>query len=159
MIATKEKLVIKKHVRLLAEKFLYSTDYVAEVIVLHKEPVTIKINISGSNQLEIWHTINSNISKHVIIESEACYDYIVKAFLSPDKAGIVSNAGDIISMEIWTDTEQISLKEISQTIAEIRAQGLERYLFRGNRILAEYYKGIILVRDDLGYYKTNVLIY
>lgn len=157
MITTEDKLVIKKHIRLIAEKFQYSTSYTKESVILENTPVSIEIDFSGYDVFNLKHTINDTL-KQIVIKPEALYDYIIQAFIFPYKTEIAHKKGELISLEIWASEEFISLKKLLNNIEKIKSGDSEEHDFGGNRIMAEYYKGIILVRDDLAYYKANVLI-
>jgi hypothetical protein len=152
----KNHLIIKKCVRLIAEKFSYSTDYLKEIIIISNQDNRIEIELKG-NQYEISYEYLSK-SENITTSIEELFDFLIQLLMFEEKQNISLHKGEIITIENWITDEQISLKEIEQVLSDLKKENIENYQFRGNRIMAEYYKGIIILLDDLGYYKSEIII-
>lgn len=157
MKVLKNHLIIKKCVRLIAEKFSYSTDYLKEIIIISNQDNRIEIELKGNEQYEISYEYLSK-SENITTSIDELFDLLIQLLMFEEKHNISLHEGEIITIQNWITDEQISLKEIEQILSDLKKENVESYQFRGNRIMAEYYKGIIILLDDLGYYKSGIII-
>ena len=157
MNSVKNYLIIKKCLRLVAEKFSFSTNYLNETISISNNSIRISIEPKRDKNNTISYE-NLNQLENLTVSIDELFDIVIQSLKFDRKDKISRRKGEIITLENWIHEEQISLKEIEKTLFDLKENNVTLYEFRGNRIIAEYYQGIIILSDDLGYYKSGIII-
>ena len=147
-------LIIKKYLRLVAEKYSFSTNYLNETISISNDSRQISIE-PERNEIYNVNYKYSNQSQNLSVSVVELFDLII-TWLKYDEINV--REGKTITIEDWISEELVSLDKIEKTLSNLKENNLESYEFGGNRIMAEYYKEIIILTDDLGIYKSAVIV-
>lgn len=147
---------MKKNLRLLCEKYNHKLEY-------HNHGIKICIKNTSLNIYENHQNFNiefispNHIQKINILENSV-YDAIIEYFYWHESPELKLDRNVLISLDVWENEEdQYILKEFNTFKKEVSIDKTVYKSFGGNRILTEYYKGVLILRDDLAYYKSNVI--
>jgi len=149
---------LKKIISVLVNKYNHEIDYKKNKMFLS----------NGLNEIEIWKSSKHgiNISYNVLDNSvelmedleENIYNYLLPLFTRKTKELIDFNKGILISLEEWIKEEGEFVREQLKALKiDISNKKVYHRDLGGNRYLAEYYNGIIILRDDLAWAKSNVI--
>ncbi len=93
------------------------------------------------------------------ISESHLYDCILQMFnrenisVKPDFKNQVA-----ISLDVWLKEESKDRSLTLKTLADLKTSQTEQFEFGGNRIEVEFFKGVLILIDDLGWYNANVIL-
>lgn len=148
---------LKKHIKLLSELYDHSIDYNKNTIILNSRLNNIRITQINKTNIELTFNINSE-KQHLIIQNNDCYDILIKlmkrneSYLCPfgDKSMKFILPIDFLEEEMNGATE-LDLKKL------ILSKSAEYVDLGGNRFEGLYYKGVLILTDDLLWSKFNMV--
>lgn len=148
---------VKKHIKLLSELYSHSIDYNENTIILKNQLNDIRVTQINKTEIELTFIINSE-EQQLTIRNNDCYDVLIKlmmrseSYLCPfgDKFMKLIEPIDFLEEEMSGATE-LDLKKI------IFSKSSEYVDLGGNRFEAIYYKGVLILTDDLLWSKFNVV--
>ena len=148
---------IKKNLRLLAERYGYVTCYEKDNLLLKKDDFIIKISSLVKGFINVRYS-NKNTSNEIDAASKLIYHIVLRLF-DCDKENLIVEwkSQRLLNLELYYEVENFSEKEIRLQINELLENGKEYKEFGGNLIFGEYYKGVIILTDDLYFYSWNVV--
>ena len=149
---------IKKNIRLLSQKFNHSIDYHIDCVFIHSSLNRVKISQEKKYGFKVqYNSFLKNIS--IDIEKEDVYDIILELLKRTELYELKEKTGFLLNVKKWINEEANDYgKEIIQGLIKVSKKDLIEYEnLGGNRIEAEYYKGLIILNDDLCWDKSNVI--
>jgi hypothetical protein len=147
----------KKNIRVLAEKYHHSIQYDKEVVRLEAGSNTIEVEPTNKGVLTIRYNALKETEK-LEIPSDEVYDVLIELLRRKETAVIHRKEGDLITLDLYRQEEGTIVDQwLKQLKAEINTKGIAHKQLGGNRIEAEYYKGLLILTDDLVYYLSNVI--
>ena len=141
---------IKQHIKLLAERFGHSLSYEGSRILLFNEINAISITSTKKERIEISYNVDQTSPQEAIeVGNETVYDPLIqllkRAFLHP----ITLRNSSIIQLSDFLSEERIARKTIPELKHEWLTQQIEYKNLGGNRFEAEFFKGVVILTDDL----------
>lgn len=114
-----------------------------EIFPINREKFLIKYNF------------DEGISELEILDFEI-YDFLIKIFRRKNLEKINLSIGFPLNFDDLED-EFGDLKNFENNIIVLLNSKTEYWDYGGNRVLTEFYKNILILRDDLGTAKSNVI--
>lgn len=148
---------IKKHIRLLAERSGHNIDYQAESILIRSFLNEVTILQSDKYSFDFqYNTMQGSIK--VRAAREDVYDLLLGLLGRIEAVEVKRKTGPLLTMEEWIKEEgKLAKTELEQLRADLQSQEIHQRRFGGNRIEAEYYDGLIILSDDLCWWRSNVI--
>ena len=81
---------------------------------------------------------------------------LINIFYRSELNKVNLNKGDLLSIEDLKE-EFTDIKKIEDELFDLISKNIQYYDFGGNRILTQYYKGTLILIDDICYAKSNIL--
>ncbi len=150
---------IKKHIQRLAEKFEHQLYFEKQVMVLRNEINEIKIWEENKYEMNIHFNENEKSIKKELLKKEHIYDLLIEV-LSRKKLGdpILRQKGNLLTLKELIDVEGAFMDhEIKQIIKDRQTKDISYRNLGGNQYLVEYFKGVLILTDDLRWAKSNVI--
>ncbi|NOQ71198.1 MAG: hypothetical protein GQ574_04295 [Crocinitomix sp.] len=148
---------VKKNIRLLAEKYKHDIQYRERSILLTSS--INQIEITQKDKYGFYFSYNPNLEgKKREVDFHDIYDVLIDLLSRREIYHLKPKNGNLLTIDDWIDGDgcasdkafQKQFKELDQSVLEYKNLG-------GNRIEAEYYKGLIIIIDDLLMDKSNVI--
>jgi len=148
----------KKYLRKLSEKYDHILEFRKDIMVLKNSMNEIEISPSKKDNLIISYNANYRIAQ-LEITPEFVFDIVISIFERSSLDAIKENLVLITLDEFYKQEGDRKFWEnifdqakIAEEEHEIKYQDIG-----GNRILVEYYKGLLIFRDDLSGFASNVI--
>lgn len=148
----------KTELAVLGQKFGYRLTYIAQ-----KRHFTNGVNqiwiepLKNKHLLKCSSKTDSNLNE-CLLNADELIDAFYNVLQHPTFSKIQINSGPLITLHDYIETEKkeaqkslVNLKKVLQTEAP------NEYRLKGNRIEALYYRGFLILKDDLSYLKTNMI--
>lgn len=147
---------IKKNIRLLCERYDHSIEYSAEDLLIKSDLNWIKISPKSKYGFVIkYNTKSTNIQ--IEIRSEDIYDVLIEILTRPQLYELKAKTGKLLELNDWITEEGSGIaKELKTLKATASLEKVDFKNIGGNRLEGEYFKGIIILTDDLRWDKSNV---
>ncbi|WP_053989917.1 hypothetical protein [Mangrovimonas sp. TPBH4] len=150
-------LKLKEHIKLLAEKYNHKLTYDKFKIIVFSDKNYVEINELNQKSVEITYNYSTGKEKTILKNSDI-YDLLIEILTRFELNIIRSKNCELLNISHFIEEEgKVANKRLAELKSEIKnGQVIYRNL-GGNRIEAEYYKGILILKDDLMNYKSNVI--
>lgn len=150
--------LIKKNIRLLSEKHHHSISYGVNEMLIANDINTIKITPERKYGFKITYNTSEGLEQ-ISSDLDNIYDVLIDLLKRHKPYKLISKNSTLIHLENWIDEEggnwiKKSLKDLSIRYdnGEIEYEDLG-----GNRFELEFYKGLLILVDDLCIKKSNVI--
>lgn len=147
--------ITKKNIRLLSERYEHTLFYYENTVIIKNEKNFIEIFPQYQEIVLVKYNYEEG-SIEVKIHNSEVYDVLIKVFLRKGLEKINLNPLDPLNFndleEEFGDVDKFKRK----IIFLINSKAGYSYI-GGNRVLTEFYKGILILRDDIGVAKGNVI--
>ncbi len=150
--------IIKKHLKILANRFEHTIEYhFNNDIIISNKLNFIKISHKSKNKLSFSYNCKLDL-KEIEIDFDDLYDTLIQVLKRKSDYEIITTKYDLLTLEIYLENEgQRAQKEIEQLIQNYKIGKVENKILFGNRITPEIFNGIIILTDDLERIKSNVI--
>jgi len=140
---------IKRHIKLLAEKFDHMVSYDRNDIFVLSDFNSICIGSTRKGLITLVYNAEDNLQVKIEVGEIQFYDPYINILkrTAPEKVEIRNN--DIIQLQDFMEFERIARRTIPELKHELYTNQVDHKYLGGNRFEAEYYKGIITLIDDL----------
>ncbi|GAB1856895.1 hypothetical protein MHTCC0001_17310 [Flavobacteriaceae bacterium MHTCC 0001] len=148
--------LIKKNIRLLVEKYNHSIEYNEDHISIYDSLNKIKVFQNQKYDFKVEYNI---ILNEVLVDvvKDDIYDILIELLERVELYELKEKTGFLLDINRWIKEEGGSKEIIRKLIEDTKNNSLEYEHLGGNRIEAEYYKGLIILKDDLYWDKSNVI--
>ena len=149
---------IKKHIRILAEKFNHLIEYDKDILVLKNEINNIRIFQEDKYGINVSFNLLDKY-KHLKVTTDRIYDVIIE-LLSRGKntQDIELNSEMILTIEDWINEEgDFARKQLEKLKKDLKTENIKYRDLGGNRYEAEFYNGILILTDDLCFASSNII--
>ncbi|MDO1451295.1 hypothetical protein Q0590_33785 [Rhodocytophaga aerolata] len=147
----------KKNIRVLAEKYHYTIQYDREVVRLEGGSNKIEVEPTNKGRLTIKYSASKG-TERLEIPNDEIYDVLIELFRRKEADELHQKEGDLITLDLYRQEEGTIVDQwLKQLKEEISTKGITHKEIGGNRIEAEYYKGLLILTDDLVFYLSNVI--
>lgn len=147
--------IIKKNIRLLSERYHHDILYYEGVITIKNEKNIIEIFSQIKDHISITYNFEDEIEKVEIRDIEI-YDLLIKIFRRKNLEKVNLSPGYPLNL---ADLEEEfgNLHRFEKELIALINTKTDYSFIGGNRVLTELYKNILILRDDIGSSKSNVL--
>lgn len=150
---------LKKNIRLIVEKYNHSIKYHFDFLIIKSEINFIEIHKESKENLLIkYNVLNGVISK--TIKEEYVYDLLITLFYRIKPNVIYLHQGRLLTLDIFIK-EECNSSNIHSHLIEYKLNwcngGSSFVNIGGNRLEAEFYKGLLILTDDILLDKSNVI--
>ncbi len=147
--------ITKKNIRLLSERYEHTLFYYESAIIIKSEKNFIEIFPQYQENILVKYNYEEGNVEVKIHDSEV-YDVLIKVFLRRGLEKIILNPLHPLS---FNDLEEEfgDLDEFNRKIISLINLNTVYCDIGGNRVLTELYKEILILRDDIGGAKGNVI--
>jgi len=149
--------LIKKNIRLLAEKHEHSISYLPNSIEINNEINEISI-VQHTKEL---FRIEFNLTKEkqaIYISNLEIYDVVLQVVKRKNIHPIKIKTFPLLSIKQWLSDEGKSAQnDFNKLKTDLRKSNPANRIMFGNRIEAEYYSGIIILEDIMNEFVSNVV--
>ncbi|MBF0598435.1 hypothetical protein [Faecalibacter rhinopitheci] len=148
---------VKNKIKILCEFFSYKITYENDILRIFNPKNEISIKQTNKNQYLIIYNTNNSYDEIEVYENEV-FDALINIIYRIDLEKIELNEFETITLEILKEFEYSDKHKLEDTLEKIIKQNIENKNIGGNRILHKYYKGYLILMDDLnGCLKSNVI--
>ena len=151
--------VLKKNLKILAAKFNHSIEYEKDVLLLKNEVNEIRIWEKSNSKISVSYNVDQIDKEQLTINTDSVYDLMLQLLSRKDpKILFKAKSGILLTIEEWIKEEgdflSPSLEELKRDFQDgkINSKNLG-----GNRYLATFFNGILILTDDLCWAKSNVI--
>lgn len=147
----------KRHIKLLAERFEHQIHFDRQTICLSNFKNSIRIEENHKRKLEVSYNVDdSNTITNAVTPIEL-YDLLIKILSRFETEKVVFKSEEPIQLEEWIATECQRNTRILDLKRRIQRENSDHVILGGNRLEAEYFKGVIILMDDLSWSPCNVV--
>jgi len=149
---------IKKHIKILAQKFNHSVEYKKDILIFKNEVNEIKIWQKDKYSINISFNL-LNKPKQVKIITERIYDFVIELFQRKNNSeDIKLNSEMILTIDDWVNEEgDFAKQQLEKLKRDLKTEKITSRQLGGNRYEAEFYNGIIILTDDLYFSASNIV--
>jgi len=150
--------VIKQNLRILCEKYEFQLVYECDDLFLKKANEVIKIRNGRKDNLVVTYEVVDG-KNELEIAYAFIFDILISIFERDHKEKISPNH-DLITLDEFYNIEGEKAfweKAFDEAKFDEVSNGISYKNLGGNRILVEYYRGRLFLRDDLTGYASNVI--
>ena len=148
---------IKKHIRLLAEKFNHSIEYVGNGLTIQNSINFIEISpVSESKSIFTYNVDGEKVKKS--IDNSIIYDLLIDCITRTSSDALSLKNSTPITIDDWVNEEGVwAIDALNKLKKEIREGTISDKVLGGNRFEVEYYQGLLILTDDLCWGRSNVI--
>ncbi|KQT20584.1 hypothetical protein ASG22_16550 [Chryseobacterium sp. Leaf405] len=147
--------IIKKNIRLLSERYSHEISYFESVIVIKNEKNFIEIFSQFKENVLVKYNLEKGIDE-VKIQDFEIYDILIKIFRRRDLEKVNLNPMNPLKIDD-IEEEFGDLNKFEEKLRSLINKRTDYFNIGGNRVLIELYKNILILRDDIGASKSNVI--
>ena len=149
---------IKKHIRILAEKFNHLIEYDKDILILKNQQNDIRIWQEDKYGINISFNLK-NKSKYLKINTDRIYDIVIELLKRGNNTqNIEINSEMVLTLEDWINEEgDFARKQLEELKKDLKLKDIKYRELGGNRYEAEFYDGILILTDDLCFASSNVI--
>ena len=159
-VILKMDIELKSHIRKLTEKFNYKIEYRKDILVLQNEINKIELWQTDKYGINVSYNLSSDQDEVEKITVNDVYDVIITLLSRKEqKTKLVPKPGILLTIQEWIKEEGEFAREQLEDLKRdlIINEQIEHRDLGGNRFLAEYYDGLLILTDDLWWAKSNVI--
>jgi hypothetical protein len=150
--------LIKKYIRLVCERYKHTIEYIGNDFLIKSDLNTFHLSFSSKNTFIIKYNITENNFEEINIEIEDIYDVLIELMCRSILYSLERRTGKLLDINEWISCEGVKiLKKLKSLKVHLEKEELDFLDIGGNRIEGIYFKGLIILVDDLGWCKSNVL--
>ncbi|KUJ53840.1 hypothetical protein [Chryseobacterium aquaticum] len=147
--------IIKKNIRLLSERYKHEISYFKNVIVIKNEKNFIEIFPQFNDNILFKYNFEKGIDELKIQDFEI-YDLLIKIFRRGELEKV--NLNPMHPLNLYDLEEEFGgLNRFEEKLISLMNLKTSYFDIGGNRVLTELYKDILILRDDIGAAKSNVI--
>ncbi|WP_298541902.1 hypothetical protein [uncultured Aquimarina sp.] len=148
---------IKKNIRIIAEKNNCTILYNSNSLTIIDSMNSIQIAQNNKYEFDLVYNIIKDIIQ-IKVPIEEIYDVLLELLRRIDLNKIKLKTGVLIQLIDWIKEEGVSAKDnLEKLKMDLKIKSIEYRHLGGNRIEAEYYKGLLILSDDLCWNKSNII--
>ncbi|OCA69808.1 hypothetical protein BBI01_16950 [Chryseobacterium artocarpi] len=147
--------IIKKNIRLLSEKFNHEISYYENGVLIKSEKNFIEIIPQHQKKLLVKYNIEDGIDEVEILDFEI-YDLLINIFRRKELETIALNLSFPLNLKDLEE-EFGDLNKFEEYLMSLVESNTDYINIGGNRVLTEFYKNTLILRDDIGHAKSNVI--
>lgn len=149
--------LIKRNIRLLSERFNHSIEYSSEYLLINSDLNSIKVSPNSKYGFIINYNSESG-NVQIEIELEDIYDVLIELLRRKELYQLKAKTEKLICIEDWTSEEgDWIIQELKELHLRLENESFDFIEIGGNRFEGEYYKGLLILTDDLCWNKSNVI--
>ena len=157
LLKRKNKMKIKNSIKVLAERYNHKVRYEKNCLLL-----TNNINKIELQEQKYSYTVKYNTDKEFLtIESEKAliFDTLIQLFTRYTSYAITIQEKELLELKDYLSEEgKRAQKDWDNFTKKQKIAAEDNYIFFGNRIELEYFKGIYILRDDLNLKASNCFV-
>lgn len=146
---------LKKNIKILSEKFNCEVSYFEDYIQIKNDENFIELKEQKKDEVLLKYNVEKGFDEFSILKIYI-YDALINIFYRQSLECVNLNQGDLLNIEDLK-FEFGNLNGIQEKIKELKLKNIDFYDFGGNRVLTQYYKGVVILIDDLCINKSNVI--
>lgn len=148
---------LKEHIKLLAEKYNHKLTYDRFKILVFSDKNRVEVQALDTKSVEITYNHSTGTEKTILKNSDV-YDLLIAILTRFELNIIPSKNCELLNISHFIEEEgKVAHKRLAELKSELKKGQVMYRNLGGNRIEAEYYKGILILKDDLMNYKSNVI--
>ncbi len=147
----------KRHIKLLAERFEHQIHYDRHVICLSNFKNSIRIEENRKRKIEVSYNVDDVSTITNAVTPIELYDLLIKILSRFETEKVQFKSEQPIQLEEWIATECQRSTRILDLKRRIQRKNSDHVILGGNRLEAEYFKGVIILMDDLLWTPCNVV--
>ena len=145
---------LKRNLRILSDHFDWRLSFQGNDLHLERGDLVIQLKEKRPSHIDLSY-MNSAGEHFLNIPGADVYDIILQLFHATTEGVLERRTAKVLEVADWLNEEgDFFLDKLKQLVLD-SPQGYHH--LGGNRILAEYLNGILILTDDLNYFKSNVL--
>ena len=149
---------LKSHIRKLAKKFNHEIEYQNDIVVLKSEMNKIELWEPDKNGVNISYNLSDNNFDKLKVEHDGVYDILIDLFRREKGSKLTLKNGVLLTIEEWIKEEgEFAKEKFEELKKDLHSEQIEFRELGGNRYEAEYYDGLLILKDDLCWAKSNVI--
>ncbi|PPK94927.1 hypothetical protein LY01_01680 [Nonlabens xylanidelens] len=150
--------LIKKNIRLLSERYNHSIEYGINELFITNKINTIKIHPKNKYGFDIVYNTDEGIDK-ICSNLEDIYDFLIELLRRTELYKLIPKNGKLLDLSDWIKEEDGDwiIKSLKVLVTKFDDIQIEYKEFGGNRYELEFYKGLLILNDDLCICKSNVI--
>ncbi|KQS93613.1 MULTISPECIES: hypothetical protein [Chryseobacterium] len=147
--------IIKRNIRLLSERYGYEISYFKNVVLIKNEKNFIEIFSKVKDYIEVKYNFEKG-TLEIEIQDFEVYDLLIKIFRRKELEKVNLNPMDPLNL---ADLEEEfgCLSKFEEKLTSLINSEVNYSDLGGNRVLTELYQDILILRDDIGASKSNVI--
>lgn len=146
---------LKKNIRLLSERYEYKVSYQGKVILINNEKSFIEIFPQSKDDILVKYNFENGINE-IKIQDFEIYDLLIKIFQREELEKVNLNPGYPLNLDDLKE-EFGDLNKFQEELLSLMKSNVDYLDVGGNRVLTEFYKNVLILRDDIGYAKSNII--
>lgn len=149
---------LKQNIQLLAELFSHQLTY--EKYAIHLNSTLNNITIWAEDKYALLVCFNlENKSQQIKIEHYAIYHVLLELMQRrTDTQNVSLPHHELLSLDkVWSEERYSVQEELKKQRITTGQENMVYHDFSGNRYLVRYFKGILILKDDLCYAMSNVV--
>lgn len=148
----------KRHIKLLAERYEHNISYDRSTIYLLNEINSITLAPTFAKTVKVTYNSEHNLEETFEVSKADLYHPLLQLLERKDLRIVDIRAGSLVQFEHLLEEESKDRASTIDHIKELYNLNAELQYIGGNRIEAEYFKGIIIMKDNLpNFYSSNVI--
>ena len=149
---------IKKHIRILAEKFNHLIEYDKDILVLKNEINDIRIFQEDKYGINVSFNLLDKY-RHLKVTTDRIYDVIIELLRrGKNTQDVELNSEMILTVEDWINEEgDFAKKQLEKLKKDLKTENIKYRDLGGNRYEVEFYNGILILTDDLCFASSNII--
>lgn len=147
--------IIKKNIKLLSERFNHEISYYENEILIKSEKNFIEIIPQHQKRLLVKYNREDGIDELEILDFEI-YDLVINIFRRKELETVTLNLSFPLNLGDLEE-EFGDLNKFEEYLMSLVESNTDYINIGGNRVLTEFYKNTLILRDDIGHAKSNVI--
>lgn len=150
----------KKIINLISVKYGHLISYEKDDILINNKKNNIRISKTNENELIFFYNTSEGIES-INLESKFIFDLLIKVFNRENLEKIVLSR-HLITTDLFFEEEQNKefwIQIFDKAKRKWLNDGTIEGNIGGNRILVEYFNGILIFTDDLNFFASNAIEY
>ncbi|MCS3868045.1 hypothetical protein J3D55_000961 [Chryseobacterium ginsenosidimutans] len=140
---------------MLSERYSHGISYLESIIVIKNEKNFIEIFPQFNENILVKYNFEKGIDE-VKIQDFEIYDLLIKIFRRRDLEKVNLNPMSPLNLDDLEE-EFGDLNKLEEKLIALINSKTDYSDIGGNRVLTELYKSILILRDDIGTAKSNVI--
>ncbi|QCE40948.1 hypothetical protein [Psychroserpens sp. NJDZ02] len=148
---------IKKHIRILAEKFNHLIEYDKDILVLKNQMNDIRIWQEDKYDINVSFNLLDK-HRHLKVKIDRTYDVLIELLRRQKNQDVELNSEMILTIKDWINEEgDFARQQLENLKKDLKTENIKYRELGGNRYEVEFYDGILILTDDLCFASSNVI--